>query len=105
MEVTKATKWRHIKRLEWAKKCMYLSVHTFIIVVVVVVDIIVQFRPRRRKPRKRLRKYILDLAADQSQEFGQKISEFVTEMRTHSTEPHQKMLMEVCTNLTSLSDL
>lgn len=56
----------------------------------------VHFRHGKRKPRKRIRKFILELAADQKQEFGQKVSEFITEMRARScSEPHQKMLLEV----------
>lgn len=55
----------------------------------------VHFRAGKRKPRKRIRKFILELAANQSTEFGQKIAEFITDMRSRSTEAHQKMLLEV----------
>ena len=56
------------------------------------------FRPGRRKPRKRIRKFILELCGDHSQEFGQRVSDFITDMRAKSTEPHQKMLLEVRQN-------
>ena len=42
-----------------------------------------------------MRKFILELAGNQNQEFGRKISEFITEMRSRSSEAHQKMLLEV----------
>ena len=32
---------------------------------------------------------------DQSQEFGKKVTAFITDMRARSTEPHQKMMLEV----------
>ncbi len=32
---------------------------------------------------------------DQSQQFGQKVHSFITDMRARSTEPHQKMMLEV----------
>ena len=55
---------------------------------------LVQFRGKK-KPRKRIKKFIMDLAADQGQEFGQKVGSFITDMRARSTEPHQKMMLEV----------
>ncbi len=32
---------------------------------------------------------------NQSQQFGQKVHSFITDMRARSTEPHQKMMLEV----------
>ena len=37
----------------------------------------------------------MELSGDHSQEFGQRIAEFITDMRSRNTEPHQKMLLEV----------
>ena len=64
------------------------------VMVCMCVDCAVQFRGKRR-PRKRMRKFILELAGDQEQQFGQKVSQFITQMRAHTDGPYHEMLKEV----------
>ena len=82
----------------WACVCTHADDVTYSIFTV-------HFRPGKRKPRKRIRKFILELSGNQSLEFGQKIGDFITDMRSRSTEPHQKMLLEVCYGDVHASDV